>query len=103
MVKIFMASYPLSADAERRGRFWAVPVNLRGIKSVAVSPDGAQLVAGGSNGTACVYDAYTGAMIGVHEESGGAIVSVAFSSDRAWAVVQDAVLLPGGESCTLRV
>ncbi len=54
-----MESHPVPTDSETRGRFWVMPGNPPfGIKSVAVSPDGMQIVSEGTGGTVYVYDAY---------------------------------------------
>ena len=53
-----MESHPEPAVAETRGRFWAMPGHRWGINSVAVSPDGMQIVSEGTGGTVYVYDAY---------------------------------------------
>ena len=81
-----MESHPVPAVAETRGRFWAMPGHTDGINSVAVSPDGMQIVSVGADATVCVYDADTGAMIRVLEAHPDRSLPVAVSADGATMV-----------------
>ncbi|CUA74710.1 putative WD repeat-containing protein all2124 [Nostoc sp, PCC 7120] [Rhizoctonia solani] len=52
------------------------------VKSVAISPDGNQVVSGSQNGSVQVYDIHTGALVaGPFQEHTGYVWSVAFSPD----------------------
>ncbi len=92
-----MESHPERAVAESRGRFWAMPGHKDGIRSVAVSPDGMQIVSVGNDTTLCVYDAYTGAMIRVLEAHPDRRLPVAVSA------VGATMVSPGSDHKTVRV
>jgi len=56
-------------------------VNNRGIRSIAISPDGEKLAIGGGNGIVSLWDVSKGINIGVLEGHTGDVNSVAFSPD----------------------
>ncbi|HWS98681.1 MAG TPA: protein kinase [Pyrinomonadaceae bacterium] len=67
--------------ATTEGQIKTLTGHSEAVKSVAVSPDGQQIVSASADGTIKLWDARTGALAQTLEESGNEVVSVAFSSD----------------------